>query len=158
MDKNTEHITCLINHEESFKRIIINRNYKTKRYYIDFFVAGYKYNNGKDVIDLLLKNEPINLLRDITNPYDRFAIAIYDRSFDFRLGYVPSVISPLISYKLEDKRNRVYARIKNVKLDATDECKIEIRVFIDIAKKKKKAMWFIILHIKKYMILYIYYE
>ena len=38
------------------------------------------------------------------------------------------------------QRNRVYARIKNVKLDATDECKIEIRVFIDIAKKKKKAM------------------
>ena len=140
MDKNTEHITCLINHEESFKRIIINRNYKTKRYYIDFFVAGYKYNNGKDVIDLLLKNEPINLLRDLTNPYDRFAIAIYDRSFDFRLGYVPSVISPLISYKLEDKRNKVYARIKNVKLDAADECKIEIRVFIDIDKNNKKAV------------------
>ncbi len=76
----------------------------------------------------------------MTNPYDRFAIAIYDRSFDFRLGYVPSIISPLISYKMEDKRNRVYAIIKNVKLDASDECKIEIRVFIDIAKKKKNAI------------------
>ena len=65
-------------------------------------------------------------------------ISIYDdRSFDFRLGYVPSIISPLISYKLEDKRNKVHAIIKNVKLDAIDECKIEIRVFIDIAKKKK---------------------
>ncbi|MEI0477561.1 HIRAN domain-containing protein [Brachyspira pulli] len=137
MNKNTKHTTCIINHEESFKRIIINRNYKTKRYSIDFFVAGYKYNNGKDVIDLLLKNEPINFIHEITNPYDRFAIAIYDRSFDFRLGYVPSIISPLISYKLEDKRNKVHAIIKNVKLDAIDECKIEIRVFIDIAKKKK---------------------
>lgn len=149
MNKNTVHITCLINHEESFKRIIINRNYKTKKYYIDFFVAGYKYNNGRDVIDLLLKNEPINLLRDMTNPYDRFAIAIYDRSFDFRLGYVPSIISPLISYKMEDKRNRVYAIIKNVKLDASDECKIEIRVFIDIAKKKKNAIWFTLIVYKK---------
>ncbi|MDA1470245.1 hypothetical protein OGZ02_15830 [Brachyspira hyodysenteriae] len=47
MNKSTKHTTYIINHEESFKRIIINRNYKTKRYYIDFFVAGYKYNDGK---------------------------------------------------------------------------------------------------------------
>lgn len=135
MDKQTKHITYIINHEENFKRIIINRNYKTRRYYIDFFVAGYKYNDGKEVIDLLLKNESIKLVHEISNPYDRFAIAVYDKSF-IRLGYVPSIISPLISYKLEDKRNRVYAVIKNVKLDAIDECKIEIRVFIDAAKKK----------------------
>ena len=140
MDDNTKHITYIANHERnSFRRIIINRNYKTKRYYIDFFVAGYKYNDGKDLIYSLLKNEPINLVHEIANPYDRFAIAIYDKDF-VRLGYVPSVISPLISYKLEDKRNRVYAIIKNVKLDASDECKIEIRVFIDIDKKKKRAV------------------
>ena len=53
INDNTKHITYITNHEKnSFRRIIINRNYKTKRYYIDFFVAGYKYNDGKTYIVL----------------------------------------------------------------------------------------------------------
>ena len=139
MDDNTKHITYIANHERnSFRRIIINRNYKTKRYYIDFFVAGYKYNDGKEIIEFLNRNEPVVLVREIFNPYDRFAVAIYERGVTIRLGYIPKVISPLISYKLEDKRSKVHARIKDIKLEEDDECKIEVRVFIDIIKKSKK--------------------
>ena len=97
MNDDTKHITYITNHEKnSFRRIIINRNYKTKRYYIDFFVAGYKYNDGKEMIEFLNSNEPVILVREIFNPYDRFAVAIYERGFT-RLGYIPKVISPLIS-------------------------------------------------------------
>ncbi|WP_297203832.1 HIRAN domain-containing protein [uncultured Brachyspira sp.] len=138
MNDDTKHITYITNHEKnSFRRIIINRNYKTKRYYIDFFVAGYKYNDGKEMIEFLNSNEPVILVREIFNPYDRFAVAIYERGFT-RLGYIPKVISPLISYKLEDKKNKIHARIKNIRLEEDDECKIEIRIFIDIVKKAKK--------------------
>nr|WP_297278465.1 HIRAN domain-containing protein [uncultured Brachyspira sp.] len=139
INDNTKHITYITNHEKnSFRRIIINRNYKTKRYYIDFFVAGYKYNDGKEIIEFLCKNESVTLVHEIFNPYDRFAIAIYDSRNYFRLGYIPSVISPLISYKLEDKKNKVHAVIKSIKLEEDDECKIEIRVFIDMVKNSKK--------------------
>ena len=50
--KNSKHTTYIVNYQESFKRIIINKYYKMNRYSIDFFVAGYKYNDGKTYIVL----------------------------------------------------------------------------------------------------------
>ena len=134
---SSKHITCIVNHQDSYRRIIINRDYKVKKYHIDFFVAGYKYNNGNDIIEILSKNEPVNLIRENFNPYDPFATALYI-DYSIRIGYVPSIISPLIAHKLEDKKNNVRAIIKNVKLDVDDECKIEIRLFIESNYNFKK--------------------
>lgn len=119
---------------DGYRRIIINTDYKSKGHYIDFFVADYKDYNGKDIIELLDKNEPINLNPNTGNPYDQSAVAIYDKDW-IQLGYVPSIISKLIYDKIEDNNHKVNAIIKNVKLNAHDECKIEIRVFINKIKK-----------------------
>ncbi len=132
-DNITKHAIKIISQADSFRRVIINNDYKTKRHYIDFFVSDYKYNNGKEIIEFLSKNEPINLIQDTSYPYDQFAVAVYDRDM-IKLGYVPDIISPLISYKMDDKNHRVNAVVKKVKLDVHDECKIEIRVFVDKIK------------------------
>lgn len=133
-DNITKHIISIRSQEDGYRRVIINTDYKTKRHYIDFFVSDYKHNNGKEIIEFLSKNEPINLIQDTSYPYDQFAIAVYDRDM-IKLGYVPDIISPLISYKMDDTNHRVNAVIKKVKLDANDECKIEIRVFLDKIRK-----------------------
>ena len=130
----TKHIISVRSQEDSYRRIIISSDYKTKKNYIDFFVANYKESDGKEIIEYLSKNEPVNLIQDTSYPYDQFAIAVYDRDM-VKLGYVPNIISPLISYKMDDKNHKVNAVIKKVKLDAHDECKIEIRVFVDKIKK-----------------------
>lgn len=132
-DNITKHAISIRSQADSFRRVIINNDYKTKRHYIDFFVSDYKYNNGEEIIEFLSKNEPINLIQDTSYPYDQFAIAVYDRDM-IKLGYVPDIISPLISYKMDDKNHRVNAVVKKVKLDEHDECKIEIRVFVDKIK------------------------
>lgn len=120
--------------EDSYRRIIINNDYKTKSNYIDFFVADYKECDGKEIIECLSENEPIELCRDTSYPYDQFAVAIWT-SDPIKLGYVPEIISSLISYKLEDKNKKVSAVIKKIKLNAHDDCKIEIRVFVNKLKK-----------------------
>lgn len=130
----TKHSINIRSLEDSYRRIIINTDYKTKRNYIDFFVADYKDYDGKEIIEHLSENEPIELIQDTSYPYDQFAIAVWSTD-PIRLGYVPDIISPLISYKLNDKNKKVNAIIKKIKLNAHDECKIEIRVFIDKIKK-----------------------
>lgn len=134
--KNSKHTTYIVNYQETFKRIIINKYYKMNRYSIDFFVAGYKYNDGKEIIELLSRNEPINLIREYFIGYDPFAIAVYDERCEIRLGYVPKIIAPLLTYKMEDENYKIRAIVKNVKLEEIDECKLEIRVFIERALKK----------------------
>ena len=129
-----KHSISIRSAEDSYRRIIINNNYKTKKHYIDFFVADYKESDGKEIIECLSENEPIELRRDASYPYDQFAVSIWT-SDAIKLGYVPEIISSLISYKLEDKSKRVSAIIKKIKLNAHDECKIEIRVFVDKIKK-----------------------
>ena len=136
MENNSKHITYLVNHEETFRRIIINRNYKTRKCHIDFFLAGYMHYYAKDLIEFLTKNEPINLVHETFNPYDKFAIAIYDRDW-VKLGYVPKIISPLISYKLENEKNNIYGVIKEINLHEINECKIEIRVYMNMIKYNK---------------------
>ena len=134
--KNSKHTTYIVNYQETFKRIIINKSYKMNRYSIDFFVAGYKYNDGKDIIELLYRNEPINLIREYFIGYDPFAIAVYDERCEIRLGYVPKIIAPLLTYKMEDENYKIRAIVKNVKLEERDDCKLEIRVFIERNLKK----------------------
>lgn len=135
---NVIHNTYIVDHSESFKRIIINRNYKLSKYSVDFFIAGYKYNDGKDIIDILSKNEPLELVHEHFNPYDPFAVAVYSRDF-IRLGYIPGVISSLIAYKL-DEGKKVRAVIKEIRNSPTDkdDLKIEVRTFITLDKKIKK--------------------
>jgi len=129
-----EHTICIRDQEESYRRVIVGRNYQTKRHYIDFFVSNYKEYEGKEIIEFLSKNEPLRLERDNNYPYDQFATAVYSNDC-VKLGYIPSIVSPLISYHMENKK--INAVIKNVKPEVDDECKIEIRVFIDEIKKNK---------------------
>ena len=130
----TKHTINIRSQEDRDRRIIINTDYKTKRNYIDFFVADYKDSDGKEIIEHLSENEPIELIQDTSYPYDQFAISVWS-SDPIQLGYVPDIISPLISHKLDDKNKKVNAIIKKIKLNAHDECKIEIRVFVDKVKK-----------------------
>ena len=122
----TKHTINIRSQEDSYRRIIINADYKTKRNYIDFFVADYKDSDGKEIIEHLSENEPIELIQDTSYPYDQFAISAWS-SDPIQLGYVPDII--------DDKNKKVKTIIKKIKLNAHDECKIEIRVFVDKVKK-----------------------
>jgi hypothetical protein len=129
------HVTYIVDPSDSFRRVIVNRDYVSSKCAIDFFVAGYKYYDGKDIIEFLGKNEPIELVREYFNPYDTFAVAAYTRDF-VKLGYIPKIISSLIAYRLEEGKS-VRALIKKISNRDSDYTKIELRAILPIDVQKK---------------------
>ncbi len=133
------HKTYIVDATDSFRRVIINRDYSSSKCTVDYFVAGYKYYDGKDIIDFLVRNEPVNFVHEVFNAYDTFAIAIYTRDY-VKLGYVPKVIAPLIAREIEkrgeDKPLRAY--IKEINSRHSDYTKLEIRTILPIEVKANK--------------------
>ncbi|MCI6157765.1 MAG: HIRAN domain-containing protein [Peptoniphilaceae bacterium] len=78
--------------------------YEPSRYIDDFHLAGFAYYDGLDVIDELTLGQSVELVREVDNPYDEKAVAIYYKGK--KLGYIPashnSIISTLIYYGYGD--------------------------------------------------------
>lgn len=92
--------TTVVTANESFKRIIVRQDYQKNKVLVQCFVAGYRYNDGDTIIDILKPKERLNLVREYYNPFDPFACAIYTDEY-IQLGYVPRIIAPLIAHNLE---------------------------------------------------------
>lgn len=130
------HKTYIVSHNENYRRLIIERDYKKGKYVIDFFIAGYKYNDGKDIIEHLGRNEYLEFVREPFNPYDKYAIAIYSKDF-IRLGYVPHIVASFLAPQI-DNGKKVKAVIKTINNNlqddfcTSDETKLEVRVSLNI--------------------------
>lgn len=75
-------------------------SYEPSRYIDDFHLAGFSYYDGLDVIEELTLGQNVDLIKEINNPYDEKAVAIYYKGK--KLGYIPashnSIISTLLYY------------------------------------------------------------
>lgn len=70
-------------------------HYEPSRYLLDFYIAGFAYHDGLDVIDELALGKPVKLVAEPDNPFDPNAVAIY---YDKRkLGYVPEGKNQILS-------------------------------------------------------------
>lgn len=74
--------------------------YEPSRNIMDFHLAGFAYYDGLDVIEELKLGQEVHLVKEINNPYDNEAVAIYYKNR--KIGYVPkeknSFFSTLIYY------------------------------------------------------------
>lgn len=74
--------------------------YEPSRYIDDFHLAGFSYYDGLDVIDELTLGQSVDLVKEINNPYDEKAVAIFYKGK--KLGYIPashnSIISTILYY------------------------------------------------------------
>ena len=64
-----EHLT----HEEIRKQF----HYEPSQHIDDFHLAGFAYYDGLDVIDELTLGQRVTMVKEINNPYDEKAVAIY---------------------------------------------------------------------------------
>ena len=69
--------------------------YTPSRNFQDFYIAGFKYYDGLDVIDELKTGTPITLKAEPDNPHDTAAVEIYYK--DTKLGYIPRNVNSKIS-------------------------------------------------------------
>lgn len=63
----------------------------------------------------LRENMPLHLVPEPTNPHDRFAVKVILAGNGAHLGYVPRILSPILSRKLNDDVD-YYCRVTEVKV------------------------------------------
>lgn len=119
--------TTVVRSEDSFKRVIIRQDYGKKNVRIHCFVAGYHYHDGESIIDLLKPREELLLVRELYNPYDPHAVAVYSKDY-VQLGYVPRIITPLIAPKIESDTVSCQLRKINRKEYYDDYVRLEIMI------------------------------
>jgi hypothetical protein len=90
----------------------------------EFYIAGFKHNEGMSIINDLSRGDEILLVPEPENPYDPNAIKIFVVLMDeFMLGYVPKNIAKDIDVKKVTK-----AFISHV--DPSAEPWLMVRVFV----------------------------
>ena len=90
-----------------------------------FFVAGFPYHAGPELIDRLNVGDMLRLVREHDNPHDTRAVAIYYQ--EDRLGYVPRNQNHDIAAQL-DQGKRLACRITaiNAEEDAYDVLEVAV--------------------------------
>lgn len=122
----------VISNKEAFKRIIITRDLQRNKVSVDFFVAGYKYSDGLEMISVLSEGEKIELVREVHNPFDPNAVAVY--TYDYvKLGYIPRFMSSFVAERMENEKT-IKAKIKkiNAHKSHSDDIRIETRITFSV--------------------------
>ena len=71
---------------------------KDRRKNMNFFVAGVKHHKFYEIAEELKEGEPVQLIPEPTNKYDKFAVKI--EALGTMLGYVPAKLSEEVSKML----------------------------------------------------------
>ncbi len=90
------------------------------------YVRGLIYSPGKVLIKNLIKDTPINMIREPKNEYDDFAIALYVQNQ--KIGYVPAEDNIILSNLLHAKHGRYTAEITAINHDAPHWEQVEFRI------------------------------
>lgn len=122
--------TTVVQGEESFKRIIVRKDFALKRMSIHCFVAGFRHNDGKAVIDMLEAGERLFCVHEKMNAFDKNAVAIYTEDY-IQLGYIPRMLAPVVAKSL-DETGDVKCRIKKVNNEAYHSSHEKIEIVLSI--------------------------
>ncbi len=111
--------------------------YEPSRHIDDFHLAGFAYYDGLDVIDELKMGQPVTMVREINNPYDEKAVAIFYK--DKKLGYIPESHNSMISTMLYYGHDDIFeARIQAAYPDQHPERQFRIVVKVKDNRPKKE--------------------
>lgn len=71
-------------------KIIAPDEKQTKQIHLhDFYVAGFKYYDGPEILDQLKVGDELSLVREPENKHDSQAVAIFTKD-GYKLGYIPA--------------------------------------------------------------------
>lgn len=108
-----------------------NKETKTvKRVHLDnFHIAGFGFWDGCEAFEHLKIGTKLDLIREVDNPSDPYAVAIYYE--DFKLGFIPRQSNHDISKYLDMGLRDVYeVRITRITPDVPPESQVEVIVYI----------------------------
>lgn len=91
-------------------------------------LAGFQYHGGEQVWKRMRTGDPLALVREPDNPYDRQAVALYWKGV--KLGYVPRLENTAVAQML-DRGERLSARIVQLRESRDPWERVRFRVFCD---------------------------
>ncbi len=107
--------------------------YEPSKFYMDFYVAGFTYWDGLEVIEELSIGDKVELVCEPDNPYDPQAIAIYYG--EYKIGYVPRDKNSLLSMLLYYGHSDVFsAKIRSKNLEEHSERQVRVLVSVNDAR------------------------
>ena len=105
-----------------------------KIYLLQFFVRGFQFYEGPNVINQISENTLVNLVREPNNEYDEYAVAVYFENT--KLGYVPREDNVILSNLLDAKLLDLQAEITHVEPQAAEWENVHVAIY---ALKEKSA-------------------
>lgn len=95
-------------------------------FYLDFFVAGWRYYDGERVIDQLRKGDVVDFSLDTENPKDHKAVLVMSVNGE-KFGYIPAFYSGWM-FEIIQKKCNFQARIENIHPRAVPHRKVNISI------------------------------
>ncbi|MBK7446976.1 MAG: HIRAN domain-containing protein [Ignavibacteria bacterium] len=108
-------------------RVIIGKKEEKRIYLGDFFIAGFKYYEGEEVINELTEGEELKFKRQKENEYDEKAIEIYSSSGK-KLGYIPMDLN-FIPANIMDQEIKIAGNISEIDHDAESWEKVIVSIY-----------------------------
>ena len=96
---------------------------------LDTVVAGISYYEAEKIWNTLSVGQPLRLLREPENPFDKRAIEVYRGKN--KLGYIPRRDNSVISQMMDRKKN-IMADIVWLKQDPDPWKRIGIKVWMEV--------------------------
>jgi hypothetical protein len=93
----------------------------------DFYIAGWRYYDGEKVLQQLKIDEEVKLELDKENPKDTKAVAIYTKTSNQRLGFVPAFYSGFM-YDVIKNNGKYSAKIEQINSNAIPQLKVKVIV------------------------------
>lgn len=109
--------------------------YTPSKWLESFYIAGYQFRDGVDVLELLRLGDELDLVPEFDNPYDPEAIAIMYKGT--HMGYVPRSSNSLPA-KLIYFGNTDVIKCKVVALAKEGKPFEQVKVGIYVADKRTK--------------------
>ena len=91
------------------------------------FIAGFQYYDGFEAGHLLRENDRLLLKRQPTNPYDCYAIEVFQG--EAKLGYLPRKENKVVA-RMMDQGVPVKARIVEIDREVAYYNKVKMEVFL----------------------------
>lgn len=112
-----------------------NDNKPIKRVHLDnFHIAGFGYWDGCEAFEHLKVGTKLDLIREIDNAFDPYAVAIYYG--EYKLGFIPRGSNHDISKYLDMGLEDIYeVRITRITPDVRPEQQVEVIIYIKNQKK-----------------------
>lgn len=109
-------------------------HFEPPRHIDNFHLAGFAYYDGLDVIDELTLGQKVDMVREVNNPHDEKAVAIFYK--DKKIGYIPANHNSFISTLLYYGHGDIFeARIQMVDLEIHPER--QFRIVVKVKDNRK---------------------